>query len=124
MRVLVYGFKQRIDGEESVTQPVLEALKSVANVKTKVFPVKFSQQLFLEEVKKVKPDVILGLGQHPRGKKLRIERKATNEKRDAYDGQVKKIAAKGAKEKRLGLSIPQTKNNWYSYDAGKYIGNY
>lgn len=124
MLVLVYGFERLAKDEGNITLEVLEVLEGSAHVKTVAFPVKFSQKMFLDVLKRERPDVIVGLGQHPRGKQLRIERKARNVKQDSYDKQVKRIAAKGPDDRLLSLVIPQDSKSWHSYDAGVYVCNY
>ena len=57
------------------------------------------------------PDVIVGLGQHPRARKLRIERRT--HKRD-HSAQVRFV----------NLSLPHTSETTVTYDAGNYVCNY
>ncbi|MGV8161810.1 MAG: hypothetical protein ACP5N2_00580 [Candidatus Nanoarchaeia archaeon] len=80
MKLLLYGFGPYLSHKDNVTMHVLKKLKVEKNIicKKVIFDVKYDKKMFLSEIKKFNPDVIIGLGQCARGKKIRIERRAVN----------------------------------------------
>ena len=86
-------------------------MKLPRNVFKEVFEVRFSRRMFENTFETVRPDVILGLGQHPRAHKLRIERRTY--KRDHP-----------AQARFVNLSLPHTSETTVAYDAGNYVCNY
>jgi len=123
MKILVYGFKPYKNYRENITEKIVRKISNRACLKKVIFPVKFKKEYFLEKIKKLKPDVILGLGQHPRGQKIRIERKAANSKK--YNQERPEIIYKGKpKYQFVNLKLKKDKDSWISYDAGKYVCNF
>ena len=123
MKILVYGFKPYKNRKENITEETIRKIRNKRNLNKVVFPVKFEKGIFLEKIKKYKPDVILGLGEHPRSRKIRIERKAVNLK--GHKKEKPKIISKN-KPKHLfvNLRLKKDKNSWISYNAGKYVCNF
>jgi len=110
-RILIYGFGPYQQYTTNITEALLRDMRLPRNVFTEVFDVRFSRRMFENTFETVQPDVILGLGQHPRARKLRIERRTY--KRDHF-----------AQARFVNLSLPHTSETTVTYDAGNYVCNY
>ena len=110
-RILIYGFGPYQHYASNITEVTLRDMKLPRNTFKRVFDVRFDRQMFENVFETVQPDVILGLGQHPRARKLRIERRA--HKRGCF------IANRFST-----LPLPQTSETTVAYDAGDYVCNY
>ena len=110
-RILIYGFGPYQQYTSNITEVLLRSMKLPRNVFKEVFEVRFSRRMFEKTFETVRPDVILGLGQHPRARKLRIERRTY--KRDHP-----------AQARFVNLSLPHTSETTVAYDAGNYVCNY
>jgi len=119
MKILVYGFK----GKENISEKIIKKIKD-RNLKKVIFDTKFNKKDIINKIKKFNPDVIIGLGQHPKSKKIRIERRAINLKQKNKKETPKKISKKGPKYLPINLKLKKDKNSVISYDAGKYVCNY
>lgn len=110
-RILIYGFGPYKHYTSNVTEAVLRDMKLPGNAFKKIFEVRFDRHMFDQVFENVQPDVVLGLGQHPRARKLRIERRAHKRGRSS--------------QTRLAtLSLPHTSETTVAYDAGDYVCNY
>ena len=110
-RILIYGFGPYQQYASNITEVLLRSMKLPRNVFKEVFEVHFNRHMFETIFETVQPDVILGLGQHPRARKLRIERRT--HKRDH-----------SAQARFVNLSLPHTSETTVTYDAGNYVCNY
>ncbi|MBW2999114.1 hypothetical protein KY339_00445 [Candidatus Woesearchaeota archaeon] len=118
MKILVYGFGPYKNYKENISEKVVRKIKPRKNLVKAVFSSKFDRKMFLDKIRKVKPDIVIGLGQHTRGRKIRIERKAVNLKKE------KIISKNKPKQRFLNLKLKKDRNSWLSYNAGKYVCNY
>jgi len=123
MRILVYGFKPYADYRSNITEQVLARIQETRILKKRVFDVRFDAAMFEETLVRIKPDRIIGLGQHPRARKLRIERKAKNLQKIAGKAPVPIIAG-GPRDCYARLTLPQNELTTVTYDAGTYVCNY
>ena len=124
MRILVYGFGVYRNFKENVTGKIIRRLPRRRQLNKIIFPVKFHRRQFIDAVRKHDPEVILGLGQCSRGRRLRIERCAANKRRADRRERAKPIIRGGPRQMRthLGLDIgPQAR---MSRNAGDYVCNY
>ena len=122
MRLLIYGFGPYREFPENITEKILHKLPQRSGLKKIVFPVRFHKGQFISAVKKHKPDVILGLGQCSRGRRLRIEARAKNRKRTNPKEKIRPIIAGGPQ--RLGTNLRLALNGESSNHAGEYVCNY
>ena len=123
MRVLLYGFKPYGDYTENISEQILSRIAETDTVIKKVYDVRFDADMFGKTMAKIRPDRILGLGQHPRARKLRIERKAKNLRKS--EGQtLVPISESGPSCRYATLELPQTALTTVTYDAGTYVCNY
>ena len=110
-RILIYGFGPYQQYTSNITEVLLRSMKLPRNVFKEVFEVRFNRHMFETIFKTVQPDVILGLGQHPRARKLRIERRTHKRNHSAQ-------------ARFVNLSLPHTSETTVTYDAGNYVCNY
>nr|MCK4930094.1 hypothetical protein [Nanoarchaeota archaeon] len=123
MKLLIYGFKPYKKWKQNISEKILRKIRRRGIVKI-VFPVSFEKKTFVNRIKKLNPDIILGLGQYPGGKKIRIERKAVNLKRHTKK-EKPKISFKNKPEYNfVNLKLKKDKNSWISYNAGEYVCNF
>lgn len=124
MKILIYGFKPYRQWKENISEKIINKIPKRQGFKKVVFPAKFDRKQFIREVKGYEPDIILGLGQHPRGKKIRIERKAVNFKARSKRERPKPILKNKPQYQFVNLRLKPSKNSWISYYAGKYVCNF
>ncbi len=110
-RVLIYGFGPYMSFRENVTEKTIRTLPRMAGVRTRVFDVRFDRAMFERALARAKPDIVIGLGQHPRARKLRLERRA-HPRGDPRTG------------RRVTLDLPHTADTTVTYDAGDYVCNF
>ncbi len=126
-RILIYGFGPYLNFENNITQRIVEALKAVSfkdfEVQLKTFDVKFSQAMFLREVKQFKPDYVLGMGQHPRARRIRIERRGVNLKNNPQEDS-QPIKESGQAALHTSLKVSPCEGSTVTYDAGTYVCNF
>lgn len=123
MRILVYGFKPYGHYTENVTERLIGRLPARRGIVKNVFDVRFDAAMFEQVLASTSPDVIIGLGQHPRARKLRIERKAQN-RRGERGNALMPIQRDGPKTYFATLEFPQTAATTVTYDAGVYVCNF
>jgi pyroglutamyl-peptidase len=127
MRILVYGFGPYRQFQTNITQRIVRKLPSSRNLKKIVFPVRFDKEQFTDAVKKYRPDFVLGLGQCPGGRLLRIERHAINRRRNDRGGKGKAIVRGGPKTLATTLrmeKLPFGRQMKISRSAGDYVCNF
>lgn len=124
MRMLIYGFGVYRDFKENVTETILRRLPARRRLGKIIFPVRFHRRQFIEAVKKHEPDVILGLGQCSRGRKLRIERKAVNQWRNDKRERAWPILRDGPRDIASSLKLNIGSQARFSRNAGDYVCNY
>ena len=127
MRLLVYGFGPYKQFGDNITQDIVGELPVSRSLKKIVFPVRFDKRQFTDAVKKYRPDVVLGLGQCSRGRLLRIERRAVNQRRNHKKEKARPIVRGGPKGLAVTLRLDRlvlSKRTKTSYDAGDYVCNF
>ena len=124
MRVLVYGFGPYRQFRANITQKILRRLARRPGLKKIVFAVRFHRTQFIDAIKKHDPDIILGLGQCSRGRRLRIEARAVNVRRSRKEEPAKKIAGGGAAGLATHLRLFLGRSARPSRFAGDYVCNY
>jgi len=123
MSALVYGFGPYGKFSHNVTTDIIQLISRKKIAKGVVFDVEFRQKPFLDALKRFRPDLVIGMGQHPRARKIRIERRAQN--CQAEPSTVgKPIEAYGPDSRYVSLKIPSREGATVTYDAGNYVCNY
>jgi pyrrolidone-carboxylate peptidase len=128
-RIWVYGFEPFLHYTENITQKVILHLqndKDLSSIRFDVLPVRFEPEIFSRPVESFAPELVLGMGQYPRGQKIRIERKAYNWQQDKrQDPTLAKPIIKDSPETLSpNWLIKPNPMSWRSYDAGRYVCNY
>ncbi len=124
MKLLIYGFGSFGRNNTNISQQIIETLPDSANITKVVLPVGFGSKILLDEISVSKPDFILGLGQYPRGTKIRIEKVAHNEFSASKTRLPKPITKNGLESVEVTLDIEPNNNSFVSHDAGRYFCNY
>jgi pyrrolidone-carboxylate peptidase len=124
MRILVYGFGVYRSFKENVTGKIIRRLPRQRQLSKIIFPVRFHRRQFIDAVRKHDPDVILGLGQCSRGKRLRIERCALNKRRADKHEKAQPIVRGGPRQLPTNLRLRIGPPARFSRNAGDYVCNY
>ncbi len=124
MKILIYGFGPYKRWRDNITVKVLSLLKDRENLRSKIFDVKFDEDMFLDEVRSLYPEFILGMGQHPRARKIRIERTAVNRKRNSKNEKSEAIHPLGPDKIYMNLKLSPGTDTRITYDAGEYVCNF
>jgi len=124
MSLLIYGFGPYRQFKENITEKIIRSLPAKKGVKKVVFPVRFHKGQLIQAIQRYKPDVILGLGQCSRGRRLKIERRALNKRRESKGERPRPIAPGGPRSLATSLSLNGAKQARVSYYAGDYVCNF
>ena len=110
-RILVYGFGPYKQYRTNITEMTLRNIRLPKNTIVHIFDVRFARQMFIDVFDQIQPTIIIGLGQHPRARKLRIERKTF---------------PRGDPKKSLTttLKLPNTSDTTIAYNPGDYVCNF
>lgn len=122
-RALVYGFGPFQNYTHNVTATIIAEINQTGFATGIVFDVRFDRAMFEDALKLHQPELIIGMGQHPRAKKIRIERRAVNCKKD---DQLKEemISQGGPRYRYTSLKVPSDDLSTVTYDAGTYVCNF
>ena len=128
-KIWVYGFAPFLHYPENITEKInlrLQDDKSLSHVRFDVLPVRFEPEIFRKPVEALKPEFVLGMGQYPRGQKVRIERKAYNWQQDKrqHPHLAEPIIEGSSDTLSPNWILPPTAMSWRSYNAGRYVCNY
>lgn len=124
MKILLYAFSPFGNNHKNISEQVLQLIPDKPMLVKYVFPTKFSQSQFLKVADDFQPDLIIGMGQYPRGKKLRIETVAHNEWRSKAHPKITFIDSAGEKEISVTHGLHVTSETYSSLNAGRYVCNY
>ena len=122
MRILIYGFGPYREFTDNITQQAIALLPQIDGVSTHVFDVRFDREMFESLFDTHHPDIILGLGQHPRSSVFRVESVAKNIMRDM--AMAGPINPSGATALQTNLDIPLLADTELTDDAGEYVCNF
>lgn len=124
MRILVYGFGVYRSFKKNVTEKIVRRLPRQRRFSTIIFPVRFHRRQFIDAVRKHDPEVILGLGQCSRGRRLRMERRALNRRRNDRGEKPRPIVRGGPRQLPTNLKLNIGSQSRLSRNAGDYVCNY
>jgi pyrrolidone-carboxylate peptidase len=124
MRILVYGFGVYRNFKDNVTEKIIRQLPRRRQLNKIIFSVKFRRRQFIDAVRAHEPEVILGLGQCSRGRRLRIERRAVNKRRNHQREKAKPIVRGGPRQHYTTLKLSINPAARLSRNAGDYVCNY
>lgn len=123
-KILIYGFGPYGHFASNITENAIKELAPRKGLKKMVFPARFNKRQFTQAVKNYQPDVILGLGQCSAGRRLRIERRAVNRRRQRPGKDPVAIAPAGARWFETTLPLNFGREAILSRNAGSYVCNY
>jgi pyrrolidone-carboxylate peptidase len=123
MQTFIYGFKPYGKFNENITEKIVSELPHSPNITKKIFEVEFNYEMFSSTLELHRPDLIIGLGQHPRARKLRIERKARNIYKSENQNNCR-IRDLGSDYLYCNLDLPVVEGATKTYDAGTYVCNF
>ncbi|OGD62483.1 hypothetical protein A2160_00170 [Candidatus Beckwithbacteria bacterium RBG_13_42_9] len=122
-KILIYGFDPYQGFKENISAEIVRKIPGRNNLTKVIFPVKFNAHIFRQKIKEIDPNIIIGLGQRPRSRKIRIERKAQN--LFGVKAEKPKIILKNhPKYLILNLKLNADKNSYISYKTGRYVCNF
>jgi pyroglutamyl-peptidase len=124
MRILVYGFGPYRKFQRNVTESIVRRLPRRHRLYKIIFPVQFNKTQFLNSIGQYRPDVVLGLGQCSRGRRLRIEAQAVNKRRRHKREKAQPIVTGGALRLATNLRFDLGAKARVSHNAGDYVCNY
>ncbi len=124
MKILIYGFKPYNGYQTNISEQVVKGVRNKKNLRKVIFPVEFSRRNFVNQVKKIRPDIIIGLGQALKGRKLKIERRTINLKKGNSKKSSIAISKKGSRYLFVSLKLKKSSYSRISYNAGEYVCNY
>lgn len=120
MRTLVYAFSRWGENAENISEKVLGKLNF--QVDKQVLPVRFENEPY-QQMATGQYDLIIGLGQYPRGGSVRIEQYAYNLFGSRGQG-YKPIIPGGEEKLALDAHLPVVKGAELSEDPGRFVCNY
>ena len=124
MRILLYGFGPYRQFKDNVTERILRKIPKRRGLTKIVFPVKFDRSQFIRAVTKYNPQWIVGLGQCSRGRRLRIETRAINQRRSSKREKARPIVPHGASKLFTDLRLELGRQARRSRNAGDYVCNF
>lgn len=80
--------------------------------------------MFTDKIKNTSPDLVIGLGQYPRGHKIRIERRALNLWKVRKQDRPQTILKNRPAKLKVNLKLKKDNNSWLSYNGGQYVCNF
>jgi pyroglutamyl-peptidase len=122
-RILLYGFGAYREFRENITTKIIKALPPQSGLKKIIFPVRFHRSQFVHAIDRVKPDVVLGLGQSSRHG-IDVETQALNRRRTHVGDSSKPILVNGPVRLRTTLRLKVGRRVRTSTNAGDYVCNF
>lgn len=123
-RILIYGFGVYRDFKANVTETIIRRLPRRNGLKKIIFPVRFHRRQFIDAVRMLEPEIVLGLGQCSRGRRLRIERQAVNKRRNHRREKATPIIPGGPRRLYTNLELKLGSAARFSHNAGDYVCNF
>lgn len=123
-RILVYGFRPYLGFRENVTEKIVTSLAPAPGLVARVFDVLFDRGMLREALLEARPRWVLGLGQHPRARKLRIERRAVNSMSAGPGDPPQPITPHGPPIRRATWRLEADEGSTVTYDAGRFVCNF
>lgn len=124
MKILLYGFAPFGHNATNISQQVVEQYPQNPDLIKHVFPTRFNSTQFLAVAEQYQPNLIIGLGQYPRGKKIRIETIAYNSYHSKSHPTPRVILPRAPATLPLCYLPPATLNSYLSNNPGRYVCNY
>jgi pyrrolidone-carboxylate peptidase len=123
VKTLVYGFGPYEEFDANISESIVRALAPGPGVVIEVFDVRFDRDMFVSVLGRHAPDVVIGLGQCRRGRKLRIEGRAQN-LWGRRGEPLRRVSESGPGHLFANLRLPFDARTRASRDAGTYVCNF
>ena len=121
--VLIYGFGPYAHYRHNVTADIVNVIAEQKTAITHIFTTKFSRKMFDSVLEDYQPELIIGLGQDSRARKIRIERKAKNWRKGLLSP-GRPIFKTGPDYQYVSHKVASNADTTITYDAGAYVCNY
>jgi pyrrolidone-carboxylate peptidase len=122
--LLLYAFEPFGGLPTNISQKVLEKLKGSGVVKL-VLPVERDNYTLLAALDRYQPQFVVGMGLHPRARKIRIERVAHNLWHQARAEKPRVLFPRDPLYTRYAtIPLKKTRYTTITYDAGYYVCNW
>lgn len=122
-KILVFGFKPYGSFKTNISEIIVNKINN-KKINKKIFPVVFDKGKIMKEIRKTNPEIIIGIGQHPRARKIRIERKAKNIIKLRNKKKSRLINGNSKKGLFTNLKINKSDKTILSYNAGTHECNF
>jgi pyroglutamyl-peptidase len=122
-RILLYGFGPYQQFRGNITAEIVKSLPRQPGLRKVVFPVRFSRKQFVDALKRLNPDVVLGLGQSSR-RRMEVELQAKNRRRSSKAAKPKTISRRGPALLKTTLDVKIERQVGKSTNAGDYVCNF
>ncbi|MGH7798318.1 MAG: hypothetical protein ACREQ2_25935 [Candidatus Binatia bacterium] len=122
-RILLYGFGPYGEFRDNITARIIKSLPPQPGLKRVVFPVRFSRAQFVDPIKRIQPDMVLGLGQSSR-RRIDVESQALNHRRARRTDKTRLISPSGPKRLLTTLNVKVGRLAGKSVNAGDYVCNF
>lgn len=122
MRILLYGFTNFGRYRTNVSEQVVKMIRRRPGLSKRVFKAEFEPAKFVAVAAKLKPDMVIGMGQCPKGDKLISETVAHN--RYCRGRACSPIVLGGPKALKLSCRLPKDAAVVQGRDAGTFVCNY
>jgi pyrrolidone-carboxylate peptidase len=123
-RGLIYGFKPYDSYKTNITEELISAVAGWKRCDVHVFQVRFDRGMFEDTFHALRPAWILGLGQHPRARKIRIEGIARNTMWADRLAEARPIEPGAPLWSKTSLCLPPDELCTHTRDAGSYVCNF
>lgn len=126
MKILIFGFKPYFKYKKNISEEVVKklVLDDKIQVKKNYFAKQSAVKKILNDIKKYRPDVVVGLGQTSRDGRIRIEKRAKNYFKPLNRASGAEIKRGGKKYYFTNLKLKKMPQMVVSYDAGTYACNF
>ena len=122
-RVLLYGFGPYGLFRNNITSEIVKSLPRQPGLRRIIFPVRFNRRQFVDALKRIKPDVVPGLGQSSR-RRIEVESQARNRYRRRRTEKAKAISPRGPMRLQTTLEMKIGAQAGKSTHAGDYVCNF
>ena len=123
-KILLYAFKPFGKNNHNTSEDVLNYIPTSKLIKKVILQTHFEKITFLDLINRYHPDIILGVGQYPKGNKIRIETRAVNQFGSLKTKKFQSIDSKGPDCLFTTLNIKPDVDCIISDDAGVFVCNF
>lgn len=121
--ILLYGFGPYREFGSNITAKIVKSLPPHPGLKKVVFPVRFHRGQFVDAITRIKPHMVLGLGQSSR-RRIDVEEQALNHRRARRTDKPRMISRGGPKRLKTTLRLRVGRQAGRSSNAGDYVCNF